>query len=824
MKILKSNVRVMAILVIVMIVLAVAICAAACSGEESSPPPETDTGTEDEPDPQTFECLFVDRLTDEVIYSQTVTAGTSVDFPDAPAHEHYEFSEWSCNGSRVEPPFFPTENCAIIAEYEILRYSYTFKVDDEAISAGEADALSEIDAPAPPEKDHMTFVGWELGGVSATFPHVLEGDAEFTAVYETNVYSYTFIAGGEVVEEGSAEALTAIDAPQADKEGYTFKGWTADGESVEFPYSLDGDTTFVAVFEEIVYPIIYELNGGVNDAYNPGQYTALQTTVTISDPSYQCRDFIGWLMSDGSVAQSGEMAVTGGTLTLTALWSEPHHEYGTDHVCTVCGDVADPAHVYQGSHICTICGHEEPDHIFEGGVCTMCGYVCTHEYGEDHICVVCKEPYGQAEHVYNTEHVCVVCGHDYGSAEHVYGEEHVCIICGAEHSPHVYGEDHCCTECGAFYGSAEHIYVGGACAVCGKEEVWDGVVADGFAGGSGSESDPYIITNAAELAYLAELVNGGNGCGGEYFLMTSDIYLGGAEWTPIGYGLYTSEGGAYPNAFAGVFDGGGHTVYGMKISDSVPHYDSATRSYYVCAGLFGAVCGSLSDGVSAAVVRNLGVERYTISLSGGAENAVLTAGGIAGYSVVAKFDGCLSSGKISAAGYSDIYFGGIVGRSEDVNYYGGITGCCAYSDAQLAAGEVNAGGIAGRAPFCMISYCAAVSDIDADAGAAHVAGIALGESYVNVTRCFVRTAISATGDPDCYAVTDGAYSECVCPSATSGGLSLPSSAENADESAYAEKYGEEGGTTYVSGRIVPAAFASDTFDGVVSALFSLYII
>ena len=804
MKTMKSNVRGITIFFVIVIVLAVAVCLAACSEEESSPSAETDSGTEEGSEPQVYECLFVDGITDEIIETQFVTEGTSADMPDPPEHEHYEFSEWTYNGTAVALPFFPTENCAVKAEYELLKYSYTFTVDGEAISTGKADALSEIDAPTPPKKEHMTFVGWTESGNTATFPYVMEKDAQFTAVYEKNVYSYTFIVCDDVVKEGSAEALAVIDAPQVHIDGYVLTGWSADGESVEFPYALDRDITFTAALEELTYPITYVMNGGTNDTFNPTQYGASHTSIVLFQPVYPCRDFIGWLLPDGSISKDGLIPLPGGALTLTALWSEPHHEYGTDHVCTVCGDVADPAHVYEGSHICVICGHEEPDHIFEDGKCVMCGYVCTHEYGEDHIYTICGESYERTEHVYGADHICVVCGHDYGSTEHVYGEDHVCVICGAEHSPHIYGEDHTCTVCGAFYGSAEHVHKKGECVVCGKKEAWDGTVADGFAGGSGSQSDPYVITNAAELAYLAKIVNGGDACRGKYFRLTSDIYLGGAEWTPIGYGLYTSDGSDYPNAFAGVFDGGGHTVYGIRITESVARYDSATRSYYVCAGLFGAVCGSASDGVSAAVVRNLGVDDYMFALSGGPESTVLTAGGIAGYAVVAKFDGCFGSGKIVAAGYSDIYFGGIVGRSEDVNYYGGITSCCAYVDAQLSANSrVCAGGIAGRSPFCVISDCAAVSVIDASSETAYIAGISCGDSHVNVTRCFVRAELSATGDADYYAITDGNYSDCVCPSATGGGKSLPSSAENADESAYAEKYGKDGGITYVSGRLVP---------------------
>ena len=38
-------------------------------------------------------------------------------------------------------------------------------------------------------------------------------------------------------------------------------------------------------------------------------------------------------------------------------------------------------------------------------------------------------------------------------------------------------------------------------------DAWDGSVAESFAGGTGTEEDPYQIANGAQLAYLAQFVN-----------------------------------------------------------------------------------------------------------------------------------------------------------------------------------------------------------------------------------------------------------------------------------------------------------------------------
>ena len=49
-------------------------------------------------------------------------------------------------------------------------------------------------------------------------------------------------------------------------------------------------------------------------------------------------------------------------------------------------------------------------------------------------------------------------------------------------------------------------------------DVWDGSVATAFAGGTGTESDPYVIASASQLAFLADRVNAGIGNYWEYFL------------------------------------------------------------------------------------------------------------------------------------------------------------------------------------------------------------------------------------------------------------------------------------------------------------------
>lgn len=110
-------------------------------------------------------------------------------------------------------------------------------------------------------------------------------------------------------------------------------------------------------------------------------------------------------------------------------------------------------------------------------------------------------------------------------------------------------------------------------------DVWDGSVAESY-GGAGTQPDPYRIESAVELALLAKEVNSGNDHDGEYFALTRDLDLAGLEWKPIGDRL---------NPFRGSFDGGRHTIFGLRVTD-VSRYDweyTRSVSHDGVAGLFG---------------------------------------------------------------------------------------------------------------------------------------------------------------------------------------------------------------------------------------------
>lgn len=138
--------------------------------------------------------------------------------------------------------------------------------------------------------------------------------------------------------------------------------------------------------------------------------------------------------------------------------------------------------------------------------------------------------------------------------------------------------------------------------------VWDGGRAV-WTHGSGTESDPYLIESARNLAFLSYAVNKGYDMDGVHFLLTTDIDLNGSEdqqWVPIGMGnrWFDDDGcdRGYPQGinfeytyFRGHFDGGGHFISNIYVE-----MDNDNGG-----GLFGAIEGHENYNGDTLIVQNI---------------------------------------------------------------------------------------------------------------------------------------------------------------------------------------------------------------------------
>ena len=169
-------------------------------------------------------------------------------------------------------------------------------------------------------------------------------DEEYNVVYYLDIYrlghrSYAYYADGEVYcESATVEEQTYLSAPEApSKTGYTFNGWYAYNlpdssedfdpslpvigtTAATFPYRLDENVIFYAIFTPNVYTATFDVNGGKPLASETQNVTYDSPFV----PAAAKRDgytFVGWKDDDGNVFKSLAQWKYDYPVTLTAQWS-----------------------------------------------------------------------------------------------------------------------------------------------------------------------------------------------------------------------------------------------------------------------------------------------------------------------------------------------------------------------------------------------------------------------------------------------------------------------------------------------------------------------
>lgn len=208
-----------------------------------------------------------------------------------------------------------------------------------------------------------------------------------------------------------------------------------------------------------------------------------------------------------------------------------------------------------------------------------------------------------------------------------------------------------------------------------------------FLGGAGIEEAPYLIAAPGGFQYISYELAGA-------YLMENDIDFGNEICIPIG----TSS-----EPFKGTFDGGNHTLRGLKVS---------ANGY---AGLFGKTSG--------AVFKNLRIDEAEIKSASG------NAGILVGYLENGNIEKCSMSGSVTGTAYVGGLAGQISGNSSKVSkcrmqgtvngteYVGGLIGeakgniedCYAIGSVFSTKNNMYTGGLIGRIQLGNIknSYAAA---------------------------------------------------------------------------------------------------------------------
>jgi len=264
--------------------------------------------------------------------------------------------------------------------------------------------------------------------------------------------------------------------------------------------------------------------------------------------------------------------------------------------------------------------------------------------------------------------------------------------------------------------------------------------------GSGTESDPFRIRTLDDLVYLSDVVNNNSDLSygtakkpygkmfeGQYFVVENDINMTGYRFTPIGKD--------FSHRFAGIIDGGNHTLTGLNVSTSTTGYaglfgfadtTSVLKNFVLASPqvqsggtgvgtLVGWSYGTISNckvtdgdvnntGSGTGGICGVGMSVSDCSFEGAVVGTGGTTGGIAGQTY-GPLENCHAIATVKTGGSSEgATGGGIVGTMYGENtscvnsyFYGVVDG----SSAQ----NIYCGGIVGRDYRGLIDGCFAVARV-----------------------------------------------------------------------------------------------------------------
>lgn len=273
-----------------------------------------------------------------------------------------------------------------------------------------------------------------------------------------------------------------------------------------------------------------------------------------------------------------------------------------------------------------------------------------------------------------------------------------------------------------------HSYKNGFCTVCGEYE--KPALNNGY----------YEIDNGGKMFWFAAYVNGisthaEDAVSAHYNAkarLTGDISLhnpkdsGGTEWTPIG-----ETSGSGSKAFTGVFDGGGHTISDLYITN-----------VSVRTGLFGTTV-------------NASIKNFTlkgdIKLSTGNSGS----GSGVGSAVGSAESGTVISDIISYVNISNsagtlVHVGGIAGELTSAR----ITKCMFFGSINLLNSHDSIGGVVGYINNSDVGYCANHGAVKTASAGGYVGGIV---GYLNnkdgkVHNCYNYGSVQNGGGNYCGAI------------------------------------------------------------------------
>ncbi len=266
-----------------------------CGEELSDEKPSTQT--------QSYTVQFM--IGEEIYEERQVEEGRSVEYPEDPTREGYEFLGWYLQEELQTEIVDLKEDICLTAGFTPCRYTIIYENTLDAENTNPTSyTIEEGHVFTPLSKSGYTFTGW----TPAEIEMGTTGEVIVTAQWEEGysiVYENTFEARNDNPESylGNEEIIfTPIE-----REGYIFTGWTP----AKIEVGATGDQYISANWEKIEYDIVYV---GASDLQNTNPITyTIEDELIFTPLSKTGYTFTGWTPTKIEVG-------TTGTQTITANW------------------------------------------------------------------------------------------------------------------------------------------------------------------------------------------------------------------------------------------------------------------------------------------------------------------------------------------------------------------------------------------------------------------------------------------------------------------------------------------------------------------------
>lgn len=286
---------------------------------------------------------------------QTYYVGASVTLSNAvPSRTGYRFLGWSQSSAASTASYVPggtytfSANVTMYAVWEKKTYTITFNANGGTGAPASQTKTYGTDltlSATTPTRDGYSFLGWATSNVATTIEYAAGGtfteneNASLYAVWQVVVtnHTLTYSANGgsnapspqTVAYSVENEATFTVTSAQPTRSNYRFSGWsTTSGGEVQYFASdtipASADRTLYAVWEQIVFTISYNANGGSNAPASQSKQKGVALTLTLSSPTKTGAVFKGWATSDSAATadyHGGDSFTTDADTMLYAVWS-----------------------------------------------------------------------------------------------------------------------------------------------------------------------------------------------------------------------------------------------------------------------------------------------------------------------------------------------------------------------------------------------------------------------------------------------------------------------------------------------------------------------